>query len=156
PAGATGGTAFGTQPVVDVVDAGGNRVTGDSSSVTVAIKAGTGSGGAVLTGTTTVNASSGRATFAGLSIDEAGTCYQLRATDGSLTSADSQTFDVITGAVSASISTVSASPSAVVADGSTSSTITVTLTDAGGNPVAGKTVTLGQGAGHSSISTASG
>src|SRR5205814_190442 len=80
-----GGSAFGTQPVVDVVDAGGNLVTGDSSSVTVAIKAGTGAGGAALSGTATINASSGRATFGGLSIDKAGTSYKLRATDGSLT-----------------------------------------------------------------------
>ena len=41
------------------------------------------------------------------------------------------------------------------ADGSTTSTITVTLTDAFGNPVAGKTVSLAQ-TGSSTISSASG
>src|SRR5205823_3661256 len=90
------------------------------------------------------------------SIDKAGSGYQLRATDGALTLADSSTFNVATGAVSAAASTVSASPTAVPADGTTTSTITVTLLDAGGNPVAGKTVTLAHGAGNSTISAASG
>ncbi|MBI3608696.1 MAG: Ig-like domain-containing protein [Nitrospirae bacterium] len=46
------------------------------------------------------------------------------------------------GAVSATTSTVSASPTTVTADGVAASTITITLKDAGGNPVSGKTVTL--------------
>ena len=46
------------------------------------------------------------------------------------------------GAVSTSQSTVVASPTSVTADGSTPSTITVTLNDANNNPVSGKTVTL--------------
>jgi hypothetical protein len=46
------------------------------------------------------------------------------------------------GTVSATRSTVVASAPSVLADGSTSSTITVTLLDAFGNPVAGKGVTL--------------
>ena len=46
------------------------------------------------------------------------------------------------GPVSAATSTVSASPAAVPADGTSPSTITVTLRDAGGSPVAGKEVAL--------------
>src|SRR5205085_1385974 len=61
-----------------------------------------------------------------------------------------------TGPVSAGASTVAASPSSVVADNSTTSTITVTLKDAQGNPVAGKDVSLDQGAGSSTIATVSG
>ena len=57
--------------------------------------------------------------------------------------------------VSASSSTVTASPKAVPADNLTTSTITVTLKDSLGNPVSGKTVTLGQ-SGSSTISAASG
>src|SRR3989442_13481251 len=53
-------------------------------------------------------------------------------------------------------STVSASPTPVVADGTTTSTITVTLKDANNHPVSGKTVTLAQGTGSSTISAASG
>lgn len=53
-------------------------------------------------------------------------------------------------------STVSANPPSVVADGTTTSTITVTLLDSGGNPVSGKTVTLAADGGSSVISAASG
>ncbi|HUF10186.1 MAG TPA: IPTL-CTERM sorting domain-containing protein [Rhodothermales bacterium] len=53
-------------------------------------------------------------------------------------------------------STVSANPTSVVADGATSSTITVTLRDSAGTPVPGKTVTLTPSSGSSVISPASG
>jgi hypothetical protein len=58
------------------------------------------------------------------------------------------------GSVDGSVSTVAASPAAVAADGKTASTVTVTLEDHFNNPVAGKTVTLDQGSGHSVISPA--
>ena len=48
-------------------------------------------------------------------------------------------------------STVAATPIAVAADGTTSSTVTVTLKDHFGNPVGGDSVTLDQGSGHSQI-----
>jgi subtilase family serine protease len=57
---------------------------------------------------------------------------------------------------SATNSAVSASPTSVLANGSAASAITVTLKDASNNPVSGKTVTLGQGTGHSTISPSSG
>ncbi len=63
---------------------------------------------------------------------------------------------ISTGTVSASVSTVSAGPGSVPADGSTHSTITVVLKDGHGIAVPGKTVALGQGGGHSVISAASG
>jgi len=50
--------------------------------------------------------------------------------------------DAPAGVVSASLSTVSASPTSVTADGSSYSTITVTVNDGSGNPISGKTVTL--------------
>jgi hypothetical protein len=61
-------------------------------------------------------------------------------------------------AVSAADSTVAASPASVVADGSATSTITVTLKDTSGNPFAGKTVTLAHtsGPGTPDITTVSG
>ncbi len=59
--------------------------------------------------------------------------------------------------VSAAKSTVTASPSEVAADGTTASTVTVTVIATDDNPVAGKTVTLASDAGTSSvISAASG
>ncbi len=50
-------------------------------------------------------------------------------------------------------STISASPTTVEADGTSSSTVTVTLEN-NGSPVAGDTVSLSQGSGHSMITTA--
>ena len=41
-------------------------------------------------------------------------------------------------------------------NGTASSTVTVTLRDASGTPIPGQTVTLSQGAGHSTITTISG
>src|SRR5204862_1247558 len=58
-------------------------------------------------------------------------------------------------AVSASTSTVSASPTSRVADDSTTSTVTVTLKDAYGNAVPGKTVSLSQGGASSTVATVS-
>lgn len=52
-------------------------------------------------------------------------------------------------------STVKAVPAEILADGTAVSTVTVTLKDANGNPVAGKTVTLAQGTGSSAIDPAS-
>ena len=66
------------------------------------------------------------------------------------------TFVVSAGPGNAGNSTVSASPTSVIADGSTTSAITVTLKDANNNLVSGKTVTLAQGAGHSTITTVNG
>jgi hypothetical protein len=54
---------------------------------------------------------------------------------------------VIVGAVNAGTSTVTGAPSSVVADGTTTSTVTVTLKDVNSNPVSGKSVTLAKSSG---------
>jgi hypothetical protein len=64
PAGARAGVAFTTQPVVEVRDAAGNLVSTATAQITVAI----GSGGGTLSGTATVAAAGGVATFTNLSI----------------------------------------------------------------------------------------
>jgi hypothetical protein len=107
PSNSAVGTAFGTQPVVTVEDAAGNTVTTDSSTITLAITSGTptsgGPGTLTCTGGLSRAASSGVATFAGCSINTAGSNYELHATDGSL-AADSSAFSVgaATGAYSGS------------------------------------------------------
>ncbi len=93
PNGAQAATAFGTQPKVSVEDAGGNVVTTDSSSVTIAIGTNPGSGTLACTGNP-VSASSGVAAFSGCKISAGGAGYTLTATDGSLTSATSSAFSV--------------------------------------------------------------
>jgi|GEM_PF-778843 len=97
------------QPTVRATDNFGVVATGYTGAVTLTIKAGSGKAGAVLSGTTTVNAVAGVADFTGLSINLCGLDYVLTATSGSLASADSNAFDVTpptatTGRVSVSSS----------------------------------------------------
>jgi len=108
--------------------------------------------GGVVAGDLVPSGDSKSASFAGHKV---GTATIHPVTSG-LTSVDSGTITVVTGAVNAATSIVTASPTPVVADGTTTSTITVTLKDGQSNPVSGKTVALAQGTGSSTISPASG
>lgn len=81
-------------PSVRVLDAAGNlRNSDNSTSVTLAIGNNPSSGS--LSGTTTVSASSGIATFTGLSINESGDGYTLLATSSGLSSDESDGFDIL-------------------------------------------------------------
>ena len=93
PENATAGASFPTAVQVAIQDGSGNTVTTASDPVTLSIDTNPGTG--TLSGTLTVNAVNGVATFSGLSIDEAGTGYTLGAASGSLTGAVSAAFDVI-------------------------------------------------------------
>jgi hypothetical protein len=80
---------------VQVEDAGGNVVTNSSASITVAIgNEGTGPGNGSLSGTLTIVASSGIATFGNLVINRIGTGYTLVASSSPLTSATSSAFNI--------------------------------------------------------------
>src|SRR6202030_4278637 len=78
PAGATAGSAFGTQPVVTVEDAFGNTVTSGADS-TINVTAAIQTGGGTLTGTAIKAAVAGVATFTNLRIDLTG-AHTLSAT----------------------------------------------------------------------------
>jgi hypothetical protein len=93
PSGATGGTAFTTQPVVGIQDSSGGPTTG-TNTVTLSITTPT---GATLSCTSNPRAASaGVATFSGCRIDRAGT-YTLTATASGLSSAVSASFSVTVG-----------------------------------------------------------
>jgi hypothetical protein len=162
PAGATGGSAFTTQPTVSVEDLHGNVVTGDSSSITLAISTGTGTTGAVLacTGGNTMAASAGGAAFAGCNIDKVGTGYTLRATDSALTPATSTAFNVTTGTASKLV--FSAQPSNSTGGTAFGTQPQVTIEDAGGNTVSGNTssvtlaITSGTGTAGAALSCTGG
>ena len=66
---------------------------------------------------------------------------------------DGQTVNEVVGVVSNTVSTLAASPTSVVADGTTTSTITATLVDQFGNPVSGQSVSLNSDTGIPTIST---
>jgi hypothetical protein len=88
PAGTTVNTAItssfdspGAGPVkVEVLDASGQLVTKSKAAVTVAITSTANPGGGTLSGTTTVNAIGGVASFSDLSINQPGIGYRLTAT----------------------------------------------------------------------------
>lgn len=80
------------QPVVRAEDNDGNLAINFSGPVTLAI--GTNPGGGTLSGTVTVNAVNGAATFSGLSIDKPGMGYTLVASATGLTPATSQPFNI--------------------------------------------------------------
>lgn len=136
PGGGVSNAVWSPQPVVEIRDAAGNVMTSATDPVTIVVNTGTGTIG----GTATVNAVAGVATFANLTMNLIG-AKTVRATAAGLTAATSSSFTITAGLTSAS-STVSPSPSSLFADGASTSTVTVTLTDAGGNPLAGKNVTL--------------
>jgi 3-methyl-2-oxobutanoate hydroxymethyltransferase len=81
---------------VTVQDVAGNTVT--TSSATVAIAIGTNPGAGTLSGTVSLVASNGVATFSNLSINKVGTGYTLVASSTGLTSATSGAFNVTVGA----------------------------------------------------------
>src|SRR2546429_42586 len=81
---------------VAVQDAQGNTVTTATTSISVAI--GTNPASGTLSGTTTVAAVSGVATFANLSINNPGTGYTLIASATGLTGATSKAFNIGVGA----------------------------------------------------------
>lgn len=78
------------------------------------------------------------------------------ATVDGLALVETATVSFTAGEVSAATSTVTAAPASVTADGASASTITVTVLDANGNPLAGADVSLAAGGGSSAISEASG
>lgn len=79
----------------------------------------------------------------------------LTATAGGVTLSAHPTITYIAGSADANQSTVTASPTSVPADGTSASTVTVTLTDFFGNVVQGKTVILKALSGSSTIAPAS-
>ena len=128
PAGTTAGQALAPAVQVAVTDALGNAVTSATTSVTVGI--GTGPGGATLSGTATVAAVMGVASFSTLSLDKAG-AYTLSATAGGLSGATSASFTVAAAAPSSLAFTTQ--PTSAVAGAAIAPAVQVTLRDAFGN-----------------------
>jgi hypothetical protein len=95
PRNVASGTNFTPAPTVAVESASGVVLTNDYSIMTMAITAGTGSTGAVLSSTCTGTESSGIFTFANCNINGGGAGYTLTATDGTLSVA-SNSFNVTT------------------------------------------------------------
>ena len=152
PATTVAGVALSPSVVVQILDAGNNVVTGNTSSVTLAI--GTNAGGGTLSGSLIVSAVAGIATFSNLSIDKTGTGYTLSASDGALSGATSSAFNIIPGA--ASKLGFGTQPSNTVAGQLVTPAVTVQVLDSFGNVVTGNsssvTVFLGSNPGSGNLS----
>ena len=122
-------------PAVEVVvhDSLGNTVTTFVGDVTLSIRAGTGTTGAALAGTTTVVATAGVATFSDLSINYSGTGYELSATGAGIAGVTSAPFDIAPGAATQLVFT--AQPATATAATIFPSAVQVTVHDEHGNTV---------------------
>jgi subtilisin family serine protease len=127
PSNGTAGVALGTQPAVTVQDAGGNKVTNATNSITLAIATNPSSGTLSVT-SNPLSATAGVATFAGVSIDQGGTGYTLQATAAGLTSATSNPFDISQMRFTSVIS-----PTSATFGDTKTYTVTITNTSIGGS-----------------------
>ncbi len=128
---------------VEIRDSSNNLVVGSTASVTVALNANP--GGSTISGTTTVSAIGGIATFNDLTLDQVATGYTLDFTSTGLTSTTSTTFD-ITQAPATQLAFIQ-NPSNTVAGVVNSPDITVELQDSNGTivPTATDSITLAFG-----------
>jgi hypothetical protein len=135
PADRTGGQNFASSIKVAIQDSSDDTVTSATNEITLAVKSGTGTAGAVVTcDDNSVAAVSGIATFANCSVDKVGTDYKLRATATGLTAADSSAFDVTLGAAAKVIFTTQPSASSV-SDTAFATQPIAKITDLGGNVI---------------------
>ena len=152
----TAGTTFGVAVLAQ--DVNGNTVPAftapayNNAQVGLTLNAGN---GATLGGTTTVSAVNGVATFSGLSITKAGTGYSITAAATGLTSATSNSFNILAGPAAAIAINAGDNQSAVEGStlGVTAGTIapSVRLSDSYGNPVGGAGVTFAVASGAGSV-----
>jgi adhesin/invasin len=137
PSNAIAGVAMSPTVQVEVRDTFANRITSAVNPITLALNMNPAS----LNGNGPSAAVNGLATFPALTVNTGATGYTLAASATGLSGTVSGTFNVSTGVVSASQSTVAVLPASIVAGGG-SSAITVTVRDGSGTPLPGVTVTL--------------
>jgi hypothetical protein len=156
PTNATAGVAIAPSVVVNALDANNNIATAYTANVVAAI--GTNAGGGTLSGTSSVAAVAGVATFANLSIDKSGTGYTLHATSGSLTDATSSGFNISAAALSQLIFT--SQPVATQAGSHIAPAVEVSGEDVFGNLVTvftgNVTIAIGTNGGSPAAGTLSG
>ncbi|HEV3329142.1 MAG TPA: fibronectin type III domain-containing protein, partial [Acidimicrobiales bacterium] len=141
PAGASGGSAFSTQPQVAIEDAGGNVVTSDASTVTLSIATGTPTSGGpgTLSGCSPTE-TSGVVVFTGCAISTTGTGYRLTASDGALSAASTTAFNVVAGPATQLAFTQT--PGASTGGTTFAVQPRVSLLDAGGNVASGSSSSI--------------
>ena len=136
PSDVTAGAAITPAVVVTAQDALNNTVASFTSNVTLAL--GTCPAGATLSGTSTVAASAGVATFNGLSVHKAGACT-LDASAATVPTVTSVSF-TITAAAAASVVKISGDNQTGSGGAALAQPLVVEVRDAFANPVPGATV----------------
>ncbi|HEY1921342.1 MAG TPA: Ig-like domain repeat protein, partial [Tepidisphaeraceae bacterium] len=126
PTNRTAGADFSPAITVQIEDADGNVVAADDSNVTLSVSSGPGA----LTGTATVTAVNGIATFSNLALDTSGT-YTLTASDDNLAGITSNSFTVSPAAASQLV--IIHQPTTVIAGATISPAVTVDIEDQFGN-----------------------
>jgi hypothetical protein len=137
PSGSTAGGTITPAVQVAALDTAGNTATGFIGNVSLAITGGTGTSGASLSGTRTIAAVAGVASFANLSINLAGTGYTLTATASGATGVISAPFNV--GAAAADSLVFTSQPTATTAGAVITPAVQVAARDSLGNIVSGFT-----------------
>src|SRR6185295_10253137 len=138
PANTVAGASIAPSVQVTVQDAFSNTVTSSTANVTVAI--GTNPGGGALSGTTTMAAVGGVATFSNLSIDKVGAGYTLTGASSPLTGATSGAFTITPAAATKLAFTVQ--PSSATAGVAIAPAVQVTVQDAFSNTVTSSTASI--------------
>ena len=138
PEGATAGSAFTTQPILEVLDSNNHIVTTDLSPITLTLSGGT--NGAALSSTCSGVETSGVVVYSGCSIDQVGTGYVLTATEpsptqpGSILSESSTPFSVYAAQL--------ATPTIDAVTPSTTTPGAINVTFSQKNPPPGQTYTI--------------
>src|SRR5947199_3333956 len=152
PSNTVAGAAISPAVQVTALDPAGNPVPSFTGSVTVAL--GTNTGGSTLSGTTTVAAVNGVASFVDLSLNKTGTGYWLTATATGLNTATSSVFDITAGLATQLV--FGTQPSTTVANHLITPAVKVRALDALGNLVpsftGSVTVALGANPGGATLS----
>src|SRR5207302_1887529 len=133
PTNTVAGAAITPAVKITAQDGNGNRATGFTGNITVAI--GTNPSSGTLSGTKTVAAVAGVATFPGLSIDKAGTGYTLTATGAGSTT--STAFNITAGTATQLVFSVQ--PSTTTAGAAITPAVVVAALAVCGNTAAGFT-----------------
>src|SRR5205814_973593 len=131
PSNTVAGAAISPAVQITALDPAGNPVPSFTGSVTVAL--GNNPGGSTLSGTTTVAAVNGVATFVDLSLNKTGTGYTLTASASGFAPVTSTAFDITPGTANQLAFTVQ--PSNTVAGATITPAVQVTALDLAGNPV---------------------
>ncbi|HKP29758.1 MAG TPA: Ig-like domain-containing protein [Gemmatimonadales bacterium] len=143
----TSGAALGTQPAIQIADAGGAAVSQAGTTITAVIASGP--SGASLANATAATNASGRATFNGLAISGDLGTYTIRFESGSLDPATSA--GIVLGAGEASALAIITQPPQTTVNGAVLSSSVVQVRDAAGNGLAGVVVTASRASGSGEL-----